>query len=60
MRDARKDPGLAQPVPGRLTAGPADAADAFRAKAAEVAEILQDHMTVRFIVVDGRGIAAEG
>ena len=53
------DPALAAVVPGGLTdTGPAAVTDeAFRAKAAEVTALLQDHINVNYVVEDGRGLS---
>lgn len=53
------DPALGMSVPGGLTdtVEPSVTDEALQAKATEVAGILQDHIPVRFAVVDGRGIA---
>ena len=53
------DPALASVVPGGLTdTGPATVTDeAFRAKAAEVTELLADTISVNYVVEDGRGLS---
>ena len=53
------DPALASVVPGGLTdTGPVTVTDeAFRAKAAEVTELLADTISVNYVVEDGRGLS---
>ena len=55
------DPALGITVPGGLTDtdDPAVTDEALQAKATEVADILQDHIPVRFAIVDGRGIGED-
>lgn len=52
------DPALGNSVPGGLTNtdAPAVTDETLQTKATEVAGILQDHIPVRFAVVDGRGV----
>ena len=55
------DPALAAVVPGGLTdTAPTTVTDeAFRAKAAEVTELLADTISVNYVVEDGRGISTD-
>ena len=55
------DPALAAVVPGGLTdTGPVTVTDeAFRAKAAEVTELLAGTISVNYVVEDGRGLSAD-
>lgn len=55
------DPALASVVPGGLTdTGSVTVIDeAFLAKAAEVAELLADTISVNYVVEDGRGLSAD-